>query len=308
MGDYLVPDTDISICAKCGHSKSLNDESEHSCTQFQNGFLTYFSVINDKQFQCKNCFKKFITSDQAIEHILIREGRYKIFCRLCNSGFMNEFELRLHYVQHICDLPISCTICNQSFNSQYKFRRHKRLLDRCKDAKFQYIESVIVYCQDCDSVFNNKMLSEHKKSSECLQERQRLIQERQSYIKPNNSQCNLPRICKTLPTIEYGRPLEGSVPILKTSGEYKEKVVSQTLQKRAKQERKSHQMCEECGVLVSRYRFSQHKDRHKGYKHCGFCRKIIKDEEELKEHREMHINELKYQCEICGRKFTGLRE
>ncbi|XP_028135195.1 PR domain zinc finger protein 5-like [Diabrotica virgifera virgifera] len=127
-------------CAKCG-------------TSFANSYINIQEHIEAKHyFQCKYCFKSFITVKEIESHD--KTAHLKIKCPHCAEYCKSKKQLQRHIEAKHC---IKCSFCDETFISIEDVTFHDRYTH------------LIVECQYCDSYFrSDKGLDQHIKVQHCF--------------------------------------------------------------------------------------------------------------------------------------------
>lgn len=81
---------------------------------------------NKSEFECENCFKKFLTKDRLLSHQKIH-GEKKYRCSVCGKRFFSTSQLSQHELSHQSEILYVCSSCGLHFSEKTKFDRHRKL-------------------------------------------------------------------------------------------------------------------------------------------------------------------------------------
>lgn len=87
----------------------------------------------EKPYICISCGTKFRQSCHLLVHIKKYHGSEKLFsCQLCEKGFVNRSELRVHTRSHSAERPFSCVQCGRTFKRRSHVSVHVKRAHTCE--------------------------------------------------------------------------------------------------------------------------------------------------------------------------------
>lgn len=73
------------------------------------------------------CGREYQTKQNLKRHVIVFHLRTRqAQCEICEKMFINEINLKEHYLIHSDTKPYKCQICNMRFRHKSKFGSHKR--------------------------------------------------------------------------------------------------------------------------------------------------------------------------------------
>lgn len=74
-----------------------------------------------------DCKKEYKTKQNLKRHVMISHFlAKKATCTFCNKTFLNEINLKEHYLIHTGSKPYKCPTCGKRFRHKSRFGFHKR--------------------------------------------------------------------------------------------------------------------------------------------------------------------------------------
>uniref|UniRef100_H2XYP9 C2H2-type domain-containing protein n=1 Tax=Ciona intestinalis TaxID=7719 RepID=H2XYP9_CIOIN len=105
-----------------------------------------------KNFQCKDCDKKFCTRSNLCSHMLVHSGERAYQCASCNHAFKTRLALKRHFLTHTGERPYKCPYCDKTFRLSSTLIRHRDA--HVKEKKYS--------CDICGKNFHQKVnLKQH---------------------------------------------------------------------------------------------------------------------------------------------------
>ncbi|XP_005100959.2 zinc finger protein 729 [Aplysia californica] len=237
------------------------------------------------------CFKN-------MESSLHTESKNKYVCPLCGKLFKQQTYLKAHFLMHIQDTPYFCKFCRKCFKtdvmlsdhmmelhaSQFKMKRKKSTHDGSADIR----TSMSLKCSECDKTFSSKKslefhleIHKDKKHYACKLCDKTFLQHRIYDLKRH--------IRQTHGKLEVERHIlyldSSSLQDVSYKNEPGERRKEGSLRKNKKDSKSSQ-------ILFK----------------CPYCPKVSKYSGNLKYHMEIHTNDRKYSCKICGKAFLSHRK
>ena len=137
--------------------------------------------INEKQFNCSVCKKKFSNKKALYRHKKLHEKSYQ--CEVCLKCFETNYNLTTHMRTHTGEKPYVCSTCGKRFAQNVSLKNHQATHsdernfkckicpdDRCFKTKCQLIMHMKFHyepkhsCSYCNKKFHNSTnLKAHEK-------------------------------------------------------------------------------------------------------------------------------------------------
>jgi len=84
------------------------------------------SHSGEKTFQCTLCSQRFTRSDSLVKHSRIHGGEKPYKCHVCDKAFSVSGNLITHMRVHTGEKPYKCSLCDKSFSRYSNLQTHKR--------------------------------------------------------------------------------------------------------------------------------------------------------------------------------------
>lgn len=81
-----------------------------------------------KKHSCGTCSESFHRSDVLRHHILRehKNGERPYKCDMCDKGFLQNCDLKVHKRRHLGERPFACDICNKTYVTSTSLYEHRR--------------------------------------------------------------------------------------------------------------------------------------------------------------------------------------
>lgn len=85
------------------------------------------TAIDNKQWECDVCLKKFTTKYFLKKHKRLHTGEMPYVCGLCGKSFTFQQSYHKHMLYHSEDKPHTCTECGRAFKELSTLHNHQRI-------------------------------------------------------------------------------------------------------------------------------------------------------------------------------------
>lgn len=85
------------------------------------------STIDNKQWECEVCLKKFTTKYFLKKHKRLHTGEMPYVCTLCGKSFTFQQSYHKHMLYHSENKPHTCNECGRSFKELSTLHNHQRI-------------------------------------------------------------------------------------------------------------------------------------------------------------------------------------
>lgn len=85
------------------------------------------TVVDNKQWECDVCLKKFTTKYFLKKHKRLHTGEMPYVCGLCGKSFTFQQSYHKHMLYHSEDKPHSCSECGRAFKELSTLHNHQRI-------------------------------------------------------------------------------------------------------------------------------------------------------------------------------------
>ena len=254
-----------------------------------------------KDFECYQCEKKFVSRTNLNEHQRIHSRGEKYNCKTCDKKFSTRKSLKIHNRKHTGETPHRCTVCSKAFVSSWTLKNHLRLHD--------LVEAFS--CDICGKKFGQKksLLAHYASDVHSKEELEQLDSEMVNAIS-TKYQCTVcGKNCheKTMFTFHM-RTHTGEKPyVCKECG--KAFRVESALKTHLKFH--SGELKYECKVCKRNFPHHslaiKHEQLHNAerFHSCSVCGKAFVSKNRLKTHMERHMYKSVYSCGCCGQEFSS---
>ncbi|VEN47065.1 unnamed protein product [Callosobruchus maculatus] len=86
-----------------------------------------FNALNNKQWECDVCTKKFTTKYFLKKHKRLHTGEMPYICNICDKSFTFQQSYHKHMLYHSSEKPYSCSECNRPFKELSTLQNHARI-------------------------------------------------------------------------------------------------------------------------------------------------------------------------------------
>ncbi|CAG4980426.1 unnamed protein product [Colias eurytheme] len=268
---------------------------------------------HDKGSYCDVCNKQFDTRELYLNHTherLVREcticglifasqsglGKHlrcthkivqpkTVFCHICNEGFNDKRQLKLHYLRVHLNVSYTCQFCKKVFKAKESYRRHVVFKHQNKRPN-----SELQTCDQCSETFSDEFeLSRHfdlaHRRTEGTQETNNVVIKKEDADIPNTYQCTK---CPENYT---------SWNQLKLHYEQNHYILAET-------------QCTVCGEIIPGNELQKHmKDAHTDNSmRCRFCEYVTNNRASMTQHILRHKNATTLNCHFENCKYKTFYE